>query len=117
MHFGRDEEFMTDELPIRPVLNFLVKEGIALDRDKAKQVIISEIGRLARDGMISYGEFSSIFCRGIFKQALIRSAETFNSAIQRKSGQISDLNLRQRIDNYKRGKMVAGLMEEGTDKN
>ena len=36
VHFGRDEEFMTDELPIRPVLNFLVKEGIALDRDKAK---------------------------------------------------------------------------------
>jgi len=44
-----------------------VKEGVALDRDKAKAAIESEIGPLADENMISFSEFSRIFCRGIFK--------------------------------------------------
>ena len=58
---------MTDELPLKPILTFLVKEGVALDRDKAKQAIEQEVGPLSNDTMINYKEFSSIFCRGIFK--------------------------------------------------
>ena len=69
---------MVDELPVKPILSYLVKEGIALDRDKAKTAIENEIGnQLANEGMISYREFQQIFCRGIFKEALIRSADAF----------------------------------------
>ena len=66
-HFKRDDIFMTDELPEKPILIFLVKEGVALDRDKARAAIELEIGPLAKEGFISYDEFSKIFCRGIFK--------------------------------------------------
>ena len=68
---------MTDELPLKLILQFLVKEGVALDRDKAKTAIEQEIGPLAKDNMISCDEFQKIFCRGIFKQAIVRSEQTF----------------------------------------
>ena len=48
---------MTDELPVKPILSFLVKEGVALDREKAKTAIEQEIGPLGKEGMISYDEF------------------------------------------------------------
>ena len=65
--FKRDDIFMTDELPLKPILLFLVKEEVALDRDKAKTAIEQEIGSLGKEGYISFDEFSKIFCRGIFK--------------------------------------------------
>ena len=75
---------MTDELPLKPILTFLVKEGVALDRDKARQAIEQEVGPLSNDTMINYREFSSIFCRGIFKQAIIRSSELFEEHMKTK---------------------------------
>ena len=44
VHFRTEDEFMVDELPVKPILSYLVKEGIALDRDKAKTAIEHEIG-------------------------------------------------------------------------
>ena len=68
--------------------------------------------------MINYKEFSSIFCRGIFKQAIIRGAETFEEHMNAKRGCLKDLNLRQKIDMYKREMMKNGLMaEDGSDYN
>lgn len=93
-HFKRDDVFMTDELPIKPILNYLVKEGVALDRDKAKQAVEQEIGPLARDGMISYDEFSKIFCRGMFKQAIVHSAESFMESMDAKGSKTKDMGLK-----------------------
>lgn len=45
----RDVGFVT-EIPLRIVQDWLVKEGIALDRDKAKMVMVSEIGALRLEG-------------------------------------------------------------------
>ena len=56
-HFKTKDQFMTDELPVKPILTFLVKEGVALDREKAKTAIEQEIGPLSKEGMISYDEF------------------------------------------------------------
>ena len=56
-HFKTKDSFMTDELPVKPILTFLVKEGVALDREKAKTAIEQEIGPLGKEGMISYDEF------------------------------------------------------------
>ena len=35
------------EVPLKTVLNWLVAEGIALDREKAKLALINEIGGLS----------------------------------------------------------------------
>ena len=43
-HFKRNDNYMINELPLKLILTFLVRQGIALDRDKAKIVVESEIG-------------------------------------------------------------------------
>lgn len=77
-HYKREDEIFVDELPIKNIMQYFVKSGIALDRDKARQAVEQEIGSpLENENMISYQEFSQVFCRGMFKQALIRASETF----------------------------------------
>ena len=85
---------MTDELPLKPILAFLVKEGVALDPNKAKTAIEQEIGPLGKEGSISFDEFSKIFCRGIFKQAIVRSADTFDDLLADKKSKIKDMALK-----------------------
>lgn len=77
--YKREDIGLTNELPQKLIFSFLQREGVALDRDKAKSAVESEIGVIEDEEMISYTEFTRIFCRGIFKQALIRSAENFMS--------------------------------------
>ena len=109
---------MTDELPLKLILQFLVKEGVALDRDKAKTAIEQEIGPLAKDNMISCDEFQKIFCRGIFKQAIVRSEQTFQDQMNSKRSKIKDMGLKQKINMFTRSNIVSGLMQPGgTDKN
>jgi len=86
---------------VKPILSYFVKQGVALDRDKARAALEQEISQpLESDQMISFKEFSQVFCRGMFKQALIRSAETFLSQMQHKTQRLKDLNLKQKIDMY-----------------
>ena len=100
-HYRRKDDIMVDELPVKPILQYFVKAEIALDRDKAKQAIEQEIGSpLENENMISLREFSQVFCRSIFKQALIRSAETFMQQMSHKSQQLKDMTLKQKIDSY-----------------
>jgi len=35
---------LVSEIPVKAVLEFLVKEGIALDKDKAREMIEKQIG-------------------------------------------------------------------------
>ena len=98
-------------------MTFLVKEGISLDRDKAKAAVESEIGTLEDENLISYTEFTRIFCRGIFKQAMIRSAESFNTSMNTKKDKLKDMTLKQKLSMYQRSNIVAGLMAPGTDHN
>ena len=44
----------------------------------------AEIGPLESDGMVNFSEFNRIFCKGVFKQALIRIAETFDKVMATK---------------------------------
>ena len=83
-HYKRDDIGFIAELPLKPILNFFVKEGIGLDRDKAKQALETEIGPLENDSMISYSEFNRLFQKGIFKTAIIRTADTFEKAMANK---------------------------------
>ena len=52
--------------------------------------------------MISFKEFSAVFCRSMFKQALINSAESFVSQMEHKTQRLKDMNLKQKIDMYQR---------------
>ena len=61
------------EIPIKTILKFLVKEGVAAEMDKAKMVVDYFLGGvLMCEGMISINEFKKLFQKGIFKQALMR---------------------------------------------
>ena len=116
-HFKRNDNYMTNELPLKLILTFLVKHGIALDRDKAKLTIKQEIGEFQDENMISFGEFQSIFVRGLFKQSLENRSEAFKGHMLKKKGdKTADLNLRQQIDLYQREKMIGGLKaNEGSE--
>jgi hypothetical protein len=60
------------------ILDFLVSEGVSLDRDKAKLVIAKQIGEdKLREPQISSDDFNKLFCKGMFKKALIRIANIF----------------------------------------
>ena len=83
-YYLRDDTGFISELPLKPILQFFVKEGLALDRDKVKQALETEIGTLESETMISYSEFNRIFCKGIFKQSIIRTADTFDKAMANK---------------------------------
>ena len=55
------------------ILDFLVSEGVSLDRDKAKLVIAKQIGEeKLREPQISSDDFNKLFCKGMFKKALIK---------------------------------------------
>ena len=103
-HLNLEKKFMTEELPLRAILLYLVSEGVALDPVKAKMAVELELGGPpASSTNFSFGEFKSLFCRGIFKQALISNAEEFTKTMQtsaNKSGQQSDLNPRQQINSF-----------------
>ena len=74
-----DPEKVT-ELALTVVLDFLVREAVALDRDKAREIIMKQIGdEHVADGKISADSFSKLFCKGMFKRALIKIAETFET--------------------------------------
>lgn len=70
---------LVSEIPLKTVLEFLVKEGVALDKEKAREMIEKVLGvQLASSGPISETEFKKLFNKGIFKQALVKIAATFD---------------------------------------
>lgn len=44
VHYKREDDIFVNELPVKPILTYFVKQGIALDRDKARVAIEGEIG-------------------------------------------------------------------------
>jgi hypothetical protein len=58
----------------------LIKEGIAVEREKAKMVVHNFLGGvLMCEGMITINEFKKLFQKGIFKHALMRISKEFES--------------------------------------
>jgi hypothetical protein len=96
---------------LKIILNWLVKEGVALDKDKAKLVIKSEIGILSQEdeGLLIYDEFNRIFCRGVFKQALITISQKFEGEMKRKGPEFEDLPLDRKIESYSRSHMIQNI--------
>ena len=94
---------------IKTVASFMTKKGITPDIEKAKNVIHkAQLGREKRQ-VVTFDEFNRIFCKGIFKDALINVVESID-----KDKQINNesLPLSIKISQYKRGLMIDGLMKE-----
>ncbi|CAI2383089.1 unnamed protein product [Moneuplotes crassus] len=95
--------------PIKVVASFMTQKGITPDIEKAKNVIYkAQLGRDKRQ-VVTFDEFNRIFCKGIFKDALINVVESID-----KDNQINNdsLPLSVKISQYKRGLMIDGLMKE-----
>ncbi len=70
------------QLPMPVILDFLVSEGVSLDRDKAKLVIAKQIGEeKLKEPYISSDDFNKLFCKGMFKKALIKIAQIFEQQV------------------------------------
>ena len=97
------------ELPLKTVASFMTKKGITPDREKAKNVIYkAQLGREKRQ-TVTIDEFNRIFCKGIFKDALVNVVETIDADEKINN---EDLPLSIKINQYQRGLMKDGLMKE-----
>ena len=85
---------LVSDLPIKPILVFLVKEGVVPDREKAKKVLNEELGGVEEEGKISFSEWNRLFAKGVFKQALMRISETFLKQMSASNSKKADYSLR-----------------------
>lgn len=63
------------EIPVERIADFLVRKGVAENWDAAKWVIKWANPSLKSSSLINYEQFCAIFCKGIFKEALISLQE------------------------------------------
>ena len=116
-----DIKFVSD-LNLKPILLFLKREGVAQDTDKVKSIIEAEIGQFQDEGRISFAEYQAVFCKPIFRQALIRIGEEFKKDQEKRmrGNKIQpgfEPNLKQQVQSYKRSQLVEGLKSKpGSDK-
>ena len=104
-----DENKGRIELPIKTVSSFMTKKGITPDREKAKNVIYkAQLGRKKRQ-IVTIDEFNRMFCKGIFKDALVNVVESIG---RDKNIDNDNLPLSLRISQYQRSLMIEGLMKE-----
>ena len=84
-------------------------KGITPDRERAKNVIYkAQLGREKRQ-IVTIDEFNRMFCKGIFKDALVNVVESIDANNQNNN---EDLPLSIKISQYQRGLMMDGLMKE-----
>jgi hypothetical protein len=72
------------EVPIGQVLDFLIKKRLVQDRQSASKLISQQIGgpnKLQNIGMMCYEEFNRLFCKGMFKVALINTLDGLQNQI------------------------------------
>jgi hypothetical protein len=84
-------------LPIKIIQDWLVKEKVALDIDKAKVVLNSEIGQLRMEekGLLTFDEFSRLFTKSCLRKALIEVAGKYGSLLKTHA---EDVPIAQKID-------------------
>ena len=105
--YKREVGFVT-EVSLKEVQAWLVKEGIAGDREKAKTAIENEIGKLsmAEQGIITYDEFNRLFAKGVLRKAIVDVAEKFTALMKLKGDNSEGMPLGRKIDQYARSHMI-----------
>lgn len=69
-------------MPIQTIYDFLIKKKLVEDRQQANKLMIQQIGGvtcLQNPKMMCYDEFNKLFCKGMFKVALINTLENLKS--------------------------------------
>lgn len=61
------------EVPVEKVYALIQNKHVVADRQQAVKLVVQQIGRglLETPGKMRYNEFNKLFCKGMFKVALI----------------------------------------------
>lgn len=92
-------------LPIKPVVKFLVKKGMSLDNEQAEKDIQKILGKITE---MEYEEFYRLFCKGIFRVALLDMI----SSIEKLAKDNESLPLSLKLGAYRRNLLLSGLDKE-----
>ena len=76
-------------------------------RDQALKIIQSQLGQNSRRDKMNFDEFNRIFCKGIFKDALITVNKNFGTTL--KTNEAQEVTLSVKIGEYQRKQMLQGL--------
>lgn len=77
-------------------------------REQAAKVIFGQLGLATRKDSINFDEFNKIFCKGLFKEALINVTNKFNEMNLNQNAK-QELPLSVKINEYQRNQMFSGL--------
>lgn len=63
------------DVPLDKVYDFVIKKHIVKDRQMATKLVSQQIGmaQLQKPNLMCYEEFNRLFCKGMFKVALINT--------------------------------------------
>lgn len=64
------------ELPVDTIFNFLIVRHIVKDRHQAQKLVHQQLGHTKNQDKMSFGEFNKLFCKSMFKQALIKTLDS-----------------------------------------
>jgi hypothetical protein len=92
-------------LPLQSVAEYLVKESIALDLNKALEVIQKIIGPRLDENVMRQSEFNKFFQKGVFKDQLIKIANSFDNNNH-------SLGLGYQLSTFQRRSMLKGINRE-----
>lgn len=107
-----------NDIPVKFVLDFLEQEKVTTDREKARNLIRTEVDpSVLTEGKITLDDFSKLFCKGIFKHALMRIAKkVLNQEQPKNAGQptmtkelAETLDLETKMNTFRRTNMIKGL--------
>ena len=98
------------EIPTKIVIDFLEDEKIVTDREKARELIRTAIDPSVLDeGKCTFDDFTRLFCKGLFKNALMRIANKVLQHGKTCSIESQANNLEAKMSTYNRHRMTAGL--------
>ena len=98
------------EAPIGDVAELFVKKGLAQDEDFAKKMLQKNMQNKAK--MVTVEDFNQIFCKNIFKDALI----AITTKIEKANEGISEMPLTLKLGKYQRELIEPGLVKTNDDK-
>jgi hypothetical protein len=101
---GKQKEMVTD-LPTITVAEQMAKLKLAPDKDKAYRIIMQSNGGVKSE-VVTFDEFLRIFCKGMFKDALMNIVSEFDKMSYSKH----NLPLSVKITEYQRGLLLGGVL-------
>ena len=114
------------DVPLETVYEFLIKKRLVQDRQSATKLVSQQIGgKTAIPGRMSYEEFNRLFCKGMFKVALVNTINNLQTQTAtnpsddeepRTEGFFEEMPLSLKIERYQRNRILDGL-DPKTDKN